>query len=63
MVTKQPHTNAPAPGGRAVDDEDPDRSPMVCKTMPTGPAQPFDVDEVEKDRARSQAPRLDQTGH
>jgi hypothetical protein len=41
---------------RAVDDEDPDGSPMDGLTMPTGPAQPYDVEKVERDRRKSQGP-------
>jgi hypothetical protein len=52
--------NAPIDPGRAVDDEDPDHSPLTPGTMPTGPAQPFDVEHVESDRAKSQGPRLDE---
>lgn len=39
--------------GRAVGNEDPARSPMDGVTMPTGPAQPYDVEQVEEDRSRS----------
>lgn len=50
-------TPNPASGGRAVDDEDPHHSPMTGQTMPTGPAQPFDVEQLESDRAKSQGPK------
>ena len=50
--------HAPVDPGRAVDDEDPNHSPLSPGTMPTGPAQPFDVEHVESDRAKSQGPRL-----
>jgi hypothetical protein len=46
--------------GPAVADEDPDRSPMDGLATGLGPAQPMDVDEVEKDRAKSTGPRTDE---
>ncbi|MBP0437430.1 hypothetical protein [Tianweitania sediminis] len=52
------NTNKPQqPSGTAVDDEDPNHSPVRGRTMPTGPAQPFDVEHVESDRAKSQGPK------
>jgi hypothetical protein len=51
-------TQTPVDPGRAVDDEDPHHSPLAPGKMPTGPAQPFDVEHVESDRAKSQGPRL-----
>ncbi|MBS9721738.1 hypothetical protein JYU29_13695 [Tianweitania sp. BSSL-BM11] len=44
--------------GPAVDNENPGKSPMEPGTQPTGPAQPFDVEHVESDRAKSRGPRL-----
>lgn len=46
--------------GPAVADEDPDRIPMDGLATGLGPAQPMDVDEVEKDRAKSTGPRTDE---
>jgi len=58
MKPEQGKPNAPQNGtGRAVDDEEPNSSPMTGQTMPTGPAQPFDVEHVESDRAKSQGPK------
>lgn len=54
--SEKPKTSEDA--GRAVDDEDPDKIPMTPSTMPTGPAQPFDVEHLESDRAKSQGPRI-----
>jgi hypothetical protein len=51
----------PRPKGKAVDDEDPDRSPMDGLADGRGPAQPLDVDKVEKDRAKSMGPRSAET--
>lgn len=48
----------PVDPGRAVDNEDPDHSKLAPRQMPTGPAQPFDVEHLESDRAKSQGPRL-----
>ncbi|NGO51617.1 hypothetical protein [Allomesorhizobium camelthorni] len=39
-------------GGTAVGDEDPDDSPMDGRHMPTGPAQPFDVDHLESEKRK-----------
>jgi hypothetical protein len=70
MIPEQETPNTTADKGRAVDDEDPNnspfedgqqkKSPITPGTMPTGPAQPFDVEHVESDRAKSQGPRLDE---
>jgi len=37
--------------GAAVDDEDPDRSPMEGRSVRTGPA--YDIERMEADRAKS----------
>ncbi|WP_312796379.1 hypothetical protein [Tianweitania sp.] len=58
MKPEQAKPADPSRTGPAVDDEDPDKSPMTPGVMPTGPAQPFDVEHVESDRAKSQGPRL-----
>jgi len=51
---------APPTGGRAVADEDPDQSPMDGLATGLGPAQPMDVDQIERDRAKSTGPRTDE---
>ena len=43
--------------GQAVDDEDPDASPMDEFIQPAGPPQPYDVERLEDDRRKSQGPR------
>lgn len=59
MKPEQVKSSDPKTGtGRAVDDEDPHSSPMTGQTMPTGPAQPFDVEHLESDRAKSQGPKI-----
>jgi hypothetical protein len=53
MTSIKPAPGKPKQPGRAVDDEDPDVSPMDGLATEDGPAQPMDVEEVESDRARS----------
>ena len=54
--------NGPKQGGAAVDDEDPDHGPMDGLVMPVGPAQPYDIEKVESDRAKSIGPRITNQG-
>jgi hypothetical protein len=53
MSKKQPKPSGSQIPGRAVDDEDPDHSPMDGLAKQIGPAQPYDVEKVEEDRAKS----------
>ena len=53
MTSSKNATGKPREPGRAVDDEDPDDSPMDGLATGTRPAQPMDVEEIENDRARS----------
>lgn len=52
MTKKNVETQKRRMPGRAVADEDPDHSPMD-EPMPTEPAQPYDVERLEEDRAKS----------
>ncbi len=56
----QGKTRPPSGGRRAVADEDPDLSPMEGLASQRGPAQPMDIEQVEKDRAKSTGPRTDE---
>lgn len=58
MIPEQEKPKTSSENGPAVDDEDPDRIPMTPATMPSGPAQPFDVEHLESDRAKSQGARI-----
>lgn len=61
MAHPQPHPpNDPKGDGAAVGEEG--RSPVDGLVMPVGPAQPYDVDKVESDRAKSIGPRINQQG-
>jgi hypothetical protein len=56
MMMGRESRERPTPG-KAIDDEDPEQSPMDGLAMPTGPAQPYDVDRLEEDRAKSIGPK------
>lgn len=51
MGRKRSIQRASRVSGRAVDDEDPDRSPM--DDSKTAPGERYDVGEVERDRSKS----------
>jgi hypothetical protein len=58
MPTNNTPSRRPDTPGRAVDDEDPGRSPMEGSETPAQAAEPYDVEKVESDRAKSMgAPR------
>jgi hypothetical protein len=61
MKNSKPKPTRRPPGGKAVDDENPNDSPMDGMSMPTGPAQPLDIERVESDRAKSTGPRPSET--
>ena len=53
MTSSKPSPDKPNQPGRAVDDEDPDISPMDGLATGSGPAQPMHLEKIESDRARS----------